>query len=548
MKRILAACLLVTSFLAPVNEALAATDLTPYTNQSIEWKDCPSQYLEAASNQSSVFKDSIITCGTLLVPALYGKDSTLPDFGIAMMKMSPKGGATKGSLFINPGGPGESGISELQWAPFPSEIANAYDIIGFDPRGVGFSKPINGKQITCSTKLDFESYWKYYTYPKNARQAKYNQAQSNKYYTDCAKSNPTWWTIATSSVVRDLEMMRSVLTPSSPLNFLGSSYGTTIAAEYITRFPSQIGHIILDSPTTNVPESDASQIAGRKAREANIMRLVRNYAKAKGKSVKSIQAKMLQVKIWSEKGELTGFAGIKVVNKSRDLRQSNSYLFLHGLLAMTYYDNSFIQRYFNIALDNLFSRFHYNGNFEWFSFNLDGYDTSTLGGKTYDPNTIKRNNSYEILDIVSSLDLNAPDTRTPKQNRALDKKLEKASPFYTKLLASPYKYKWPGDGKYLDWTKLALKDPAIPNPPKKKPARTNTSGKGVLVVGSRYESTTPYSFAVKTAADLKSPLVTLNGTVHAPVAGFEYKCLNTIAINYLVNDVLPANGTQCSTK
>lgn len=546
MKRIVAACVLVTSSLVPVNPASAATDLSAYTNQIIEWKECPSNYFEASDNQTDLFKSSTVTCATLLVPAIYGKESSLPDFGIAMMKMSPKTGATKGSLFINPGGPGESGISELQWVSFPSEIAKAYDIIGFDPRGVRFSAPVTGKQIACSTKLDFESYWKYYTYPKNARQAKFNQAQSNKYYTECAKANPTWWTIATASVVRDLEMMRSVLTPSSPLNFLGSSYGTTIAAEYITRFPAQVGRIILDSPTTNIPDSDASQIAQRKAREANIMRLVRNYAKGKGKSVKSIQAKMLQVKIWSEKGQLTGFAGIKILNKARDLHQSNSYLFLHGLLAMTYYENSVIQRYFNIAMDNLFSRYRFNGSFEWFSFQLDGYEPSTLGGPTYDPSKIFRNNSFEIMDIVNSLDLNAPDTRTAKQNRALSRKLAKVSPFYTKLMASPYKYKWPGDGKDLDWTKLALKDPTIPNPPKKKPARTNTSGKGVLVVGSRYESTTPYSFAVTTAAELKSPLVTVNGTAHAPVAGFDYKCLNTIVINYLVNDTLPANGTQCS--
>ena len=548
MKRILTSMLLLTTMITSSESARADVDLSFYQSQTVEWTECPATYLDPVDNQSALFKNSTITCATLQVPAIYDKPSALPNFGIAMMKMSPKTGATKGSLFINPGGPGESGIGELQWVPFPDAVAKSYDIIGFDPRGVGFSAPVAGKQIRCSTRLDFESYWKSYTYPKNAKQAKFNQTLGNKYYTDCVKNNPTWWTIATSSVVRDLEMMRSVLTPSRPLDFLGSSYGTTIAAEYITRFPGQVGHIILDSPTTNVPESDASQIANSKALEANVMRLVKNYAKYKNKSVKAIQKQMLGVKKLSEAGRLYGFAGMTTVNKKLNIHRSNVYLFERGIRAMTYYSNSEVQKYFNIGMDNLSGSSAYNGTFEAFAFSLDGYDLSTLGSATYNPATIVRDNSFEIMTIVNSMDLNAPDNRTDKQQRALDRKLAKASPFWTKLKANPHKYEWPGDGKWIDWTRLALKDPTIPNPPKRRPARTNTSGKGVLVVGSRYESTTPYSFAVKTAQELKSPLVTFNGTVHAPVAGFTYKCLNDIVVNYLVEDITPINGTQCSSK
>ena len=66
-----------------------------------------------------------------------------------------------------------------------------------------------------------------------------------------------------------------------------------------------------------------------------------------------------------------------------------------------------------------------------------------------------------------------------------------------------------------------------------------------MVVGSKYESTTPYQFAVQTAKDLRSPLVTYLGTGHAPVAGFDNDCLNQLFIDYLVNDNLPTKGVSC---
>ena len=67
----------------------------------------------------------------------------------------------------------------------------------------------------------------------------------------------------------------------------------------------------------------------------------------------------------------------------------------------------------------------------------------------------------------------------------------------------------------------------------------------MLVVGSRFESVTPFKFAQTTAKQLKSPLVAFEGSIHAPVAGFDNKCLNQILVDYLINDLLPADGTRC---
>ena len=76
--------------------------------------------------------------------------------------------------------------------------------------------------------------------------------------------------------------MREQVTGEADLNFLGSSYGTTIAADYIKAFPDRIGHIVLDSPTNNSPETDASTVAQYRSINEHLLRLVDGYADARG--------------------------------------------------------------------------------------------------------------------------------------------------------------------------------------------------------------------------------------------------------------------------
>ncbi len=537
---------LAVSACGSATKAATTTDLTSYLNQSPTWGDCPTDYFVQSDQFAKSFDKSNASCTSVLVPALYEGTQELADFKIEMMRQPATGDNKLGTLFINPGGPGESGIEELQWTDFPAEIRASYDIVGFDPRGVNKSAPTSGNQIKCSTKDDFETYWKNEITPENDKQYLATIDTMDAYYKNCSKANPTWWTLSTKNVVDDLEIMRKVLTEDKPLNFLGSSYGTTIAAAYITKYPSQVGHIILDSPTTNDPTKPADQIAEAKALEANVMRLVKGYAKAKNKSVASVKKLMLKVRQWGDDNKLRGFAGMKVVDAENQIRVSNEYMFTHGIFFLTYLDTKTAQRYFNQGMDEVTGPDKSNYLFEYLAMYMDGYDPETLGGPKYDPSKIKRNNSYEVMDIVNSMDLNPVDKLSKAQRKALGKKIDAASPFWTQLTSDPSGYEYKGKREGLDWIKLAVKDKSIPDPPRKKPARKNTSGKAVLVVGSKFESTTPYQFAVQTAKDLKSPLVTYLGTGHAPVAGFDNDCLNQLVVDYLVNDTLPTKGVSCS--
>ena len=520
-------------------------DLEQYQTQSVAWGQCPADYFLDEQARDQNFQSQNARCGFVKVPAQYIDGTALPDFKIAMMRQSATGSNKLGTLFINPGGPGGSGIEQLQWLNFPEQIRESYDIVGFDPRGVNHSAPVSGQQIKCSTQSDYETYWVDESTPANDKEYLATVDTLDAYYKKCAEDNPTWWTLSTKNVVDDLEIMRQVLTGNQPLNFLGSSYGTTIAAEYITRFPKHVGRIALDSPTTNEPAKPETEIAEAKAFEESVLRLVQGYADARGMTVEAVKKLMLKVRADGDNDLLIGFAGMKVIDAANEIHQSTEYMFTHGIAALTYYETNDAQKYFNQALDEVSGPNKWNGNFESFALELDGYDTTTLGGSRYAPNNIKRDNSFEIMDIVRSMDLDFPNDLSSAENEKLDNQIRKVSPFWTKLTSDSSNYEYKGDRLGIDWTEMAKNDDEIPDPPTAMPERTNSSGKAVLVVGSRYEATTPYVFAVKTAKDLKSPLVTFNGTGHAPLAGFDNACLNDIFIDYFINDNLPSGSVTC---
>jgi pimeloyl-ACP methyl ester carboxylesterase len=541
---LLTACSMPGSGTSQTHEPL---NLAAYESQSVDWAQCPDNYFEESDYRSKGFDATTVTCATVDVPAMYVQGYDLPDFKIAMMRTPATGSSKLGTLFINPGGPGESGIVELQYLDFPTEIRESYDIIGFDPRGVNFSAPASGHQIKCNDMSDYKTYWTGEDSPANDAEAVSRIKDMNDYYSSCSKDNPGWWTLSTSNVVDDLELLRKVLTADAPLNFLGSSYGTTIASAYVTRFPEHVGRITLDSPTTNDPDSDAAAIAEATALEANVLALAQGYAAAKGLTLDRVKEIMLNVRQTADDDKLYGYAGIKVVDASQELHLSTEYMFTHGIRAMTYRGVDQVQDDFNKALDDASSTdIAWNGIFEWYALDLDGYDTSSLGGATFEASKLIRNNSFEIMAIVNSMDLDTTQNRDKEHDRALREQVKAVSPFWTALNSDSSGYEYNGDQHPLDWIDLALKDPAIPDPPTTLPARTNTSGKRVLVVGSRSESTTPWEFAKQTAADLDSPLITFEGSEHAPVAAFTHECLNKIFVDFYIHGVAPDSDTTCS--
>ena len=219
-------------------------ELESFYSQTIDWQDC--------SDGTSPFQ-----CGTVTVPLDYehpdGRTITL-----ALKKLpASDSDAEHGSLFLNPGGPGGSGVEAVADAPrAPEELRAAYDIIGFDPRGVGQSTP-----ITCWTDDEIRQSL---TDPGNGdisptnplrgitsknvpAQEKIDRGTANA--ARCAQHSEVPELldhVGTRNVARDMDVLRAT-NGNATLNYLGISYGTHIGAVYADLFPGRVGRVVLDS-------------------------------------------------------------------------------------------------------------------------------------------------------------------------------------------------------------------------------------------------------------------------------------------------------------
>lgn len=507
--------------------------LADYQAQSITWQACDSDLLLEKAQQSKVFKAGKVECASVLAPATYDGTKKTKDFKLALMRLHV---ASKkdflGTIFINPGGPGGSGVEQLQWSPFPAELLAHYDIIGFDPRGVGHSTFADGTEIKCSNKYDFVTYFSGEATPANKEELLSNQKSSDEYYKDCTDKNPLWWTLSTDHVVDDLELLRRVVTGDADLNFIGTSYGTTIAGMYVTKYPKHVGKIVLDSPTTVSSDSVASAVEDAKGMEAKLNTYLNAYAKHAKITPEAAWQRLQDMRLLADNDKVYGFAGIKPNPESSEEMISSEALLTHGILALSYFPEDQAISAFNSAMDDLYN-YSWNGGFEWYAFQLDGYDPESLKGSSLSAKKLVRSNEFEIMTIVNTMDYSPEDSSVEDQKK-IDKLVEAAAPKWTKLSSDASGYRYYGPSYGLSWSSIAESDPNIPDPPKVPLERKNLSGKQLLIIGSTHEAVTPFSFAKDTAKLLKSPLISVDSATHGPAAGYDIPCLNNVLIEFFV--------------
>ncbi|WP_431898407.1 alpha/beta fold hydrolase [Nonomuraea sp. bgisy101] len=180
-------------------------------------------------------------CGKLAVPIDWSDpDGPTIDLAIARRKATDPA-ARIGSLLVNPGGPGGSGVEAAYGAPgfFTEEIQRRFDIVGFDPRGVARSHP-----VVCSASV-----YNQMPYPVIASQADFDtwNAYSRKLRQDCrARTGPLYDHVDSINVARDLDAIRAAL-GEEKLTYYGLSYGTLIGQMYAELFPHRIRALALDS-------------------------------------------------------------------------------------------------------------------------------------------------------------------------------------------------------------------------------------------------------------------------------------------------------------
>ncbi|WP_172119209.1 alpha/beta hydrolase [Actinomyces faecalis] len=250
-------------------EAVAATGspapvpagLAQFYDQDLQWYPCDE------GDDVEETEDGSFSCAVASVPL----DYAAPD-GQAIQVALKKRPATKeavGTLFVNPGGPGGSGLTLVDSVDghFSDDLIAAYDVVGFDPRGVGASTAVD---CLTDAELDEDRAGQGQT-PAAELSAEEAQRQVVSYTADyaaaCEKRTRTPGLldhIDTVSAARDLDVLRA-LVGDEVLTYLGYSYGTYLGATYAELFPSHVGRMVLDGaidPTLNAGEMTLGQAKG----------------------------------------------------------------------------------------------------------------------------------------------------------------------------------------------------------------------------------------------------------------------------------------------
>jgi pimeloyl-ACP methyl ester carboxylesterase len=236
---------------APGSTTLAPTTTGPGStttaapSPAIAWKAC-------GSNE----------CGTLKVPLDHAQP-TGKTIDIAVSRRKAKNQAARiGSLVFNPGGPGASGIELLDYTVgrLPTDIAQRFDIVGFDPRGVGQSTPID-----CLPDAGLDAFFHADPVPDDAKERQELIDVTKAFVAGCQKNSGELLPhIGTADAARDMDLLRAAL-GDQKLTYVGFSYGTELGAAYLNLFPDHVRALVLDGavdPTISTNESNKVQAQG----------------------------------------------------------------------------------------------------------------------------------------------------------------------------------------------------------------------------------------------------------------------------------------------
>ncbi len=216
---------------SPHSEATSAAT-TPAEPSSISWGRCPTPVLHISRMQ----------CTTVRSPLDPSQaDGATVSLAVSRIRHTSSAAKYRGVILLNPGGPGGAGLSMPSVSgALPKKVRSRYDWIGFDPRGVGESRP----KITCDP--DYFDFDRPDYFPRPMRNLEAWLSRSKGYARDCAKNGPILDHMRTTDSVADMEVIRRAL-GADRINYLGFSYGTYLGQVYSTLHPQRVDRMILDS-------------------------------------------------------------------------------------------------------------------------------------------------------------------------------------------------------------------------------------------------------------------------------------------------------------
>jgi pimeloyl-ACP methyl ester carboxylesterase len=233
--------------------------LDRFYGQTIRWESCAAY----ADQEVTGYPEDRSDCATITVPVDYeNPDGDAADIAIFRVRAS---GDKVGSLLMNPGGPGASGVEFMagQAQSFGSlDLGKRFDLIGFDPRGIGRSTP----QIRCFTAQERDEARAETLVDMSPAGIAKIEAENRADADKCAQRVGTDFLahVGTVDVVKDMDVLRAAL-GDDKLNYLGYSYGTKIGSAYAEQFPTKVRAMVNDGavdPSANPVDENIRQLAG----------------------------------------------------------------------------------------------------------------------------------------------------------------------------------------------------------------------------------------------------------------------------------------------
>lgn len=204
----------------------------------LAWKQCP------ADDPVEGTRLKGLQCASIRVPLDYARPEG-EQITLQLTRARHTASRSQGVVLLNRGGPGAHGrdLPAVFKDALPKSVAASYDWIGFDPRGVGASKP----SLICDTGYQNPGRARPDTVPANAAEERAWTARAEKYADDCArKYGKILPHMGTADWARDMDEIRKAL-GQRKLNYFGYSYGSYLGAVYATMFPGRVRRMVLDS-------------------------------------------------------------------------------------------------------------------------------------------------------------------------------------------------------------------------------------------------------------------------------------------------------------
>jgi pimeloyl-ACP methyl ester carboxylesterase len=471
------------------NERAAASE--QFYAQEIRWSDCGGEF----------------ECATLKVPLDYDAPEA-ETIDLAILRAPATNPEERiGSLFVNPGGPGVSGVEHARAARAIASdaVRERYDIVGFDPRGVGQSTPVD-----CLDDAELNTLLAADASPDTPEEVTRLDELSTDFGAGCEdRSGRLLPHIGTANVARDLDVLRAVLGDDT-LHYLGASYGTAIGAAYARQFPEHVGRMVLDGaidPTLDGVQLSLNQANGFQGAFDRFLDACVASSCPLGHTKAAAAARFDQLMADIDAKPLP----------TQDGRELTEALAVLGVAFPLYLEPSQGYPALQLALARA------TGG--------DGTPLMTIADLYLDRSEDGRfkSNRNEAIVAVNCLDEEHPSS--------LDE-IEQLQPQF--VAASP------SFGRFFTWSLLTCARWPVPAMPSDSPV-TAAGAPPILVVGTTGDPATPYEEAVALAEQLESGvLLTVEGSQHTAYRSADSQCVDGAVDAYLLDGTVPAEGTRCT--